>query len=185
MRFEIVGAVHGVEVIAKGPSVRIRALLRTEFGPGRWRKLKGTAMVRLRDGPIWRAELHWYEAHAIGRRRMKIKRFLESAMRENRRRYALCVQAEKDEDLEVRKVYEVLPDELAATRGHLRVVDESGEDYLYPADAFVLLDLPEEAEHALLPKPKGRSAKHANPALQRPGSARRLASPFGSDDSSG
>lgn len=94
-------------------------------------------------------------------------------MRENRRRYALCVQADADEDLQLRKVYEVLPDALAAKRGHLRVVDESGEDYLYPAESFVLLDLPLEAERALRPQSKPRSAKHANPALQRTGQARR------------
>lgn len=94
-------------------------------------------------------------------------------MRENRRRYALCVQAEEDEDLQVRKVYEVLPDDLAGKRGHIRVVDESGEDYLYPAESFVLLDLPREVERALRPRSKPRSAKHANPTLQRRGHARR------------
>ena len=77
MRFEIVGEVRDVEVIARGSSVHVRARLRAEFGPGRWRKLKGTAMVRLRDGTTWRAELHWYEAHGVGRRKLKIKGFLE------------------------------------------------------------------------------------------------------------
>lgn len=77
MRFEIVGEVRDVEVIATGSSVRVRALLRAEFGAGRWRKLKGTATVRLRDGTTWRAELHWYEAHGVGRRKLKLKRFLE------------------------------------------------------------------------------------------------------------
>ena len=94
-------------------------------------------------------------------------------MTENRRRYALCVQAEQDEDLQVRKVYEVLADELGARRGHVRVIDESGEDYLYPAESFVLLDLPQAAERALRSRPKRPSVKHANPALQRTGSARR------------
>jgi len=93
-------------------------------------------------------------------------------MAENRCRYALCVQADEDEDLQVRKVYEVLPDELATQRGHIRVVDDSGEDYLYPAESFVLLDLPQEAQRALRPRSKPRSAKHANPA-ERTGKARR------------
>ena len=70
----------------------------------------------------------------------------------SRRRYALCVQAEEGEDIEVRKVYEVLPDELAAKRRYIRVVDESGEDYLYPAELFVLLDLPRKVERVLRPK---------------------------------
>jgi hypothetical protein len=51
--------------------------LRKQFGPGRWRKLKGVATVRLASGSIRKAELHWYEAHGIGRRKMKIKRFLD------------------------------------------------------------------------------------------------------------
>ena len=64
-------------------------------------------------------------------------------------RYVLCVHAEGDVDLERRKIYEVLPDERAALDGYLRVVDESGEDYLYPARFFVPLPLPREAERAL------------------------------------
>lgn len=51
--------------------------LRRSFGPGRWRKLKGTARVRLANGAIRRAEVHWYEAHGIGRKKMKIKRLLD------------------------------------------------------------------------------------------------------------
>ena len=77
MNFEIVGEIHDVETIAKGPSVRERTRLTAQFGRGRWRKLKGTAIVRLRDGSTGRAELHWYEAHGVGRRKFKIKRFLE------------------------------------------------------------------------------------------------------------
>ena len=64
-------------------------------------------------------------------------------------RYVICVRSESAEDLEVRKVYHVLPDETALERGHLRVVDESGEDYLYPAEWFVAVEVPEEAEGAL------------------------------------
>lgn len=64
-------------------------------------------------------------------------------------RYVICVRSESAEDLEVRKVYRVLPDETASERGQLRVVDESGEDYLYPAEWFVTVEVPEEAERAL------------------------------------
>jgi sarcosine oxidase gamma subunit len=66
-----------------------------------------------------------------------------------RNRYVICVRTEGAEDLEVRKVYRLLPDESASARGHLRVVDESGEDYLYPAEWFVAVEVPEEAEEAL------------------------------------
>ena len=70
-------------------------------------------------------------------------------MTEAKSRYAICVRVDGTEDLEVRKVYRVLPDESAAMRQHLRVVDESGEDYLYPAAWFVFIEVPEEAEPAL------------------------------------
>lgn len=65
-------------------------------------------------------------------------------------RFAVCIRNEGSEDLELRKIYQILPDESAAAEGYLRVIDESGEDYLYPADYFVLLDVPEAVEQALL-----------------------------------
>lgn len=77
MYFEIIGEIEDIEIIAKGFSVRERARLTAQFGRGRWRKLKGKARIRLGSGNICRVELHWYEAHGIGRRKMKIKRFLE------------------------------------------------------------------------------------------------------------
>lgn len=77
MYFEIIGKIEDIEAIAKGLSVRERARLTTQFGRGRWRKLKGKATVRLETGAVCRVELHWYEAHGIGRRKLKIKRFLE------------------------------------------------------------------------------------------------------------
>lgn len=77
MYFEVVGEIGDVEVIARGPSVRERARLMAQFGGERWRKLKGMATVRLRDGTVCRAEVHWYEAHGIGRKKLKVKRFQE------------------------------------------------------------------------------------------------------------
>jgi len=64
-------------------------------------------------------------------------------------KYALCVENRDCEDLEKRKIYQVLPDEEAQKEGYLRVIDESGEDYLYPASYFILLQLPIEAQEAL------------------------------------
>lgn len=64
--------------------------------------------------------------------------------------FAICIRNEGCEDLELRKVYQVLPDEAAAADGYVRVIDESGEDYLYPADYFVVVEVPREAERALL-----------------------------------
>ncbi len=66
-------------------------------------------------------------------------------------RFVVCVNNNECEDLEVRKLYQVLPDEAAAADGLLRVVDESGEDYLYPAELFLQIELPQAIEKALLP----------------------------------
>jgi hypothetical protein len=77
MKFEIVGFISDVEVIAAGPSIRIRSCLRKAYGQGRWRKMKGTATVRLANGALRRVELHWYEAHGIGKKDLKIKRYLD------------------------------------------------------------------------------------------------------------
>ncbi len=73
MIFEIVSEIENVETIAEGSSLRIRHLLHKKYGKGRWRKKKGIANVRLRDGSVRLAEIHWYEAHGIGRRDIKIK----------------------------------------------------------------------------------------------------------------
>jgi len=66
-------------------------------------------------------------------------------------RFVVCGNNNECEDLEVRKLYQVLPDEAAAADGLLRVVDESGEDYLYPAELFLQIELPQAIEKALLP----------------------------------
>lgn len=77
MHFEVVGEITGVVTIAVGSRIRDLRRLRRQHGPGRWRKRKGVATVRLGSGRIRRAELHWYEAHGVGRVKMKIKRFLD------------------------------------------------------------------------------------------------------------
>ena len=65
-------------------------------------------------------------------------------------KFVICVRNEECEDLEPRKLYRVLPDEAAAADGYVRVIDESGEDYLYPQAYFLPIDLPKAAEKALL-----------------------------------
>ena len=75
--FEILGEIQGIETIAVGSAIRDLKRLRKQYGPGNWRKLKGTATVRLFDGRIRNAEIHWYEAHGIGKRKLKIKSFLD------------------------------------------------------------------------------------------------------------
>ena len=77
MAFEIVGRIDNIASIARGPSVRVRTLLSKAYGSGRWRKLKGIATVRLGNGQLRRVELHWFEAHGIGRHDFKIKRYVD------------------------------------------------------------------------------------------------------------
>ncbi len=79
MKFELVGRITQIEVIATGSGIRVRRYLRKAYGPGRWRKLKGLAAVRLPNGALRTVEVHWYEAHGIGRRDFKIKRYLEES----------------------------------------------------------------------------------------------------------
>jgi hypothetical protein len=67
MYFEIIGEITDVETFATGASIREIARLRKFYGRGRWRKRKGIARVRLEDGEVLLAEVHWYEAHGIGR----------------------------------------------------------------------------------------------------------------------
>ena len=75
--FTLRGEITDVEIIAVGKAVQVRSKLVKVYGPGRWRKLKGIALVELPDGTVHQAELHWYEAHGIGRKDMKVKRLLK------------------------------------------------------------------------------------------------------------
>ena len=77
MKFTVIGPIRDIEIIASGTSVRIRSFLRKAYGQGRWRKLKGVATVRLPNGAERKVEVHWYEAHGIGKRDLKIKRYLD------------------------------------------------------------------------------------------------------------
>lgn len=74
MQFEIIGTIRQSETIASGRRVRDRRRLNREYGRGNWRKMKGFATVRLFDGTICEAELHWYEAHGIGKKEIKFKK---------------------------------------------------------------------------------------------------------------
>lgn len=68
--------------------------------------------------------------------------------------FAVCINnSAYPDDLKVRTIYQVLPDESAARSNYIRVVDETGEDYLYPAESFVIIDIPAEAQKALIQAP--------------------------------
>jgi len=73
---EIIGEIADVEIIAVGKSIRVIKRLKRYYGHGRWRKLKGVARVKLPDGTICKAEVHWYETSSVGRKECKIKKIL-------------------------------------------------------------------------------------------------------------
>lgn len=77
MFFKIIGSIQNIEAIASGKAVREKRRLRKFYGGRRWKKLKGRATIELADGRICHAEVHWYEAHGVGSKEFKIKRFLE------------------------------------------------------------------------------------------------------------
>jgi hypothetical protein len=78
MDFELIGSISAIERVAGGSRLRQRRRLQREYGPGKWVKRKGIASVRLPDGTIRAAEVHWYEAHGIGRKELKVKRFVDA-----------------------------------------------------------------------------------------------------------
>ena len=77
MRFQVISSIEDIRIIAVGRGIRMLAVLKRQYGHAHWAKKKGLARVRLEDGTIHRAELHWYEASGIGRRRIKIKRLVD------------------------------------------------------------------------------------------------------------
>lgn len=77
MEFEVLGEIKDVKTIATGRGVYIRRYLERTYGKGRWRKRKGRAAVQLADGTVCEAEIHWFEAHGVGRKDLKIKRVLK------------------------------------------------------------------------------------------------------------
>ena len=76
IQFEILGEISDVKTIAEGRGVYIRSYLERTYGKGRWRKMKGIGTVKFADDTIWEAEIHWFEAHGIGRKDFKIKRVI-------------------------------------------------------------------------------------------------------------
>lgn len=142
MFFEIRGEILQIETFAAGTSIRELPRLRKLYGRARWRKRKGLASVKLSSGTIRNAELHWYEASGIALSRL--------IMRAKTKEFAVCLQnTGYAASLEVRKLYAVIDDPDAEANDLIRVVDESGEDYLYPSRLFRKLVLPGDVQRAL------------------------------------
>ena len=75
--FEIVSDITEIQLIATGRSIRDVKRLKKQYGEGRWRKMKGIALIRLSNGRVRKAEIHWYEAHGIGQKEFKRKQYLD------------------------------------------------------------------------------------------------------------
>ena len=132
MHFEIVGPIINVETIAVHREIRQLQWLNRTFGRARWRKLKGVAVVRLPNG----------------RMPCGIKKILEEAAK--RPRYVVCLENKGHRgSLETRKVYRALADAKGERAGLVRIIDESGEDYLYPTRWFARVSVPAKAKKAL------------------------------------
>ena len=150
MGFTLAGAITSIEIIATGKSIREYKRLRKFYGAGRWRKLKGIAPIEFSNGTIRIAELQ----NCIGTRHTELGRKKSRSNGSSPKKvtgggYVVCVKnGEYPASLELRKIYQLVPDRVAATSGLVRVVDESGEDYLYPADYFVAIKLSPPAERA-------------------------------------
>jgi len=148
MELQILGEIADPAVIAKGVSLRVRTRLYKVYGPGKWRKLKGRATVRLPDGFVVRAEVHWYEAHGVRPKRAEDQALLGAHGMSNET-FVLCIKSGGySASLEQRKVYRTMSDPAAEGHGMVRVVDESGEDYLFPTKLFVPIAVPTAAAKA-------------------------------------
>ena len=131
MYFEIIEKVTDVETIAVGSGIRDIGRLQKRYGVGRWRKLRGS----------------WHRQE-----KNETQTDIELTTMERQRteqQFAICIENNECEDLELRKIYQILPDESASKDGYIRVIDESGEDYLYPQNYLVLIELPQKAMEAL------------------------------------
>jgi hypothetical protein len=116
--------------------------LRGSYGGRKWRKLKGIATVRLANGTICSAELHWYECHGVAKGIQDQAKMARLNHRNGRPQFVLCIQNESyPASLELLKVYRTLADPDGERDKLIRVIDESGEDYLYPKDYFVRIEL--------------------------------------------
>ena len=148
MAFEIVGPIEGAETFAKGSQIREIARLRKAYGKGNWRKRKGIASVRLSDGAVRRAELHWYWRA----RQIRVQdQGLFGLIWQRKKTFVVCISNEGYEaSLERLKIYQTIPDRDAAKHGQVRVIDESGEDYLYPAAMFTDIELTPSLRRAVL-----------------------------------
>jgi hypothetical protein len=149
--FQILGEISAVETIATGSGIREIARLRKLYGRGRWRKRKGIAEIRLANGNVVTAEITGMKPDTSARRNSRSNASCEDVMAKTAKRLVICLENSGYEaSLERRKIYIALPDARAEKVGQIRIIDESGEDYLYDKNAFLEVSLPQSARRAIL-----------------------------------
>lgn len=151
--FEIIGSIRDIETIASGTGVRDRPHLWRRFGRDHWRKMKGIAEVRYPDRSVWLGRATLVRSARHRKTAAKSKAAAVPAVNGRRPKFVICVDPGEyaEVDLDLGKVYEALPTEKdAREHGMIRVVDNSGEDYLFPAKRFVDVKLPKAAREAVL-----------------------------------
>ena len=152
MQFEIVSHITGVGTFATASGIREIARLRKRYGRGRWRKRKGIARVRLPNGATCTAELHGMKPPGSAAGSSKSNTCLRNRMAKPRpKEFVVCISnAGYEVSLEPRKIYVAVDDPEAEKLRMVRVVDESGDDYLYPRKMFRAIELPQALRRALL-----------------------------------
>ena len=145
MDFQVIGTIEHIEVIASGHGIRNLSRLNKYYGKANWRKMKGFAKVCLANRTVLDAEVHWYEAHGDWKEGNKNQEVFIM-----KRHFQICVSnVGYEASLETRKVYEVISDAKAESHHQIRIIDESGEDYLYPARCFAPIRIPFETKAKL------------------------------------
>lgn len=127
--------------------------LRKLYGGQKWRKLKGIAQVRLANGRIRLAEVHWYEGHGVGKTGIQSEATVFGLEMKKKQpvQFVVCLDNRGyPASLEVGKLYRLIPDNEAEAEGLMRVVDESGEDYAFEAARFHVMNVPPAVERVLL-----------------------------------
>jgi hypothetical protein len=154
MRYEIIGEISEIETFAEGSGIRESARLRRVYGRGRWHKRKGIARVRLADGTVRLAEYTGTRPPDSGGKSTRSSNCFkksETMSKTQAKQLVVCVDNEDyPASLEKRKIYVALRDTDAGKHGLLRIIDESGEDYLYPKASFRSIALPQAVKKAVM-----------------------------------
>jgi hypothetical protein len=151
MRFEILGEISGIETFATGSGIREIARLRRIYGRGRWRKRKGIARVKYPMArSMWLSYTGMRRPGSVARNSRSSTCF-EVMTKTQAKQLVVCVENDGyAASLEKRKIYVALRDTAADKHDMLRIIDESGEDYLYPKAFFRSIALPQAVKRAVL-----------------------------------